>query len=59
VQKLYESGEIDRISNLVNTAVRLYLRKFYGYGKKEQPEIPRKTTTLRAACSLSRILKGQ
>lgn len=35
VQQLYESGEIDRISNLVNTAVRLYLMKHYGYGCKE------------------------
>ncbi|WP_340701057.1 hypothetical protein [Brevibacillus borstelensis] len=35
VQQLYESGEIDRISNLVNTAVRLYLMKHYGYGSKE------------------------
>ncbi|WP_019121121.1 hypothetical protein [Brevibacillus massiliensis] len=35
VQKLYESGEIDRISNLVNTAVRLYLMKHYGFGSKE------------------------
>lgn len=33
--QLYESGEIDRISNLVNTAVRLYLMKHYGYGSKE------------------------
>lgn len=35
VQELHESGEIDRISNLVNTAVRLYLMKHYGYGSKE------------------------
>jgi hypothetical protein len=35
VQQLYEAGEIDRISNLVNTAVRLYLMKHYGYGSKE------------------------
>jgi hypothetical protein len=32
VQELHESGEVDRINNLVNTAVKLYLRKFYGYG---------------------------
>ncbi|ELK39426.1 hypothetical protein D478_24518 [Brevibacillus agri BAB-2500] len=35
VQELHESGEIDRINNLVNTAVKLYLRKFYSYGNNE------------------------
>lgn len=29
VQELHESGEIDRIHNLVNVALKLYLRKFY------------------------------
>lgn len=32
VQELHENGEIDRINNLVNTAVKLYLRKFYHFG---------------------------
>ncbi|MED1641974.1 hypothetical protein P4U99_01925 [Brevibacillus agri] len=32
VKELHEKGGIDRINNLVNTAVKLYLRKFYGYG---------------------------
>lgn len=35
VQELHASGEIDRINNLVNTAVKLYLRKFYSYGNIE------------------------
>lgn len=35
VQELHEKGEIDRINNLVNTAVKLYLRKFYGYGHNQ------------------------
>lgn len=35
VQELYESGEIDRINNLINTAVKLHIRKFYGYGRNE------------------------
>jgi len=35
VQELHDSGEIDRINNLVNTAVKLYLRKFYGYGHNQ------------------------
>ncbi|MFS0555777.1 hypothetical protein [Brevibacillus reuszeri] len=35
VQELHESGEIDRINNLVNTAVKLYLRKYYSYGTNE------------------------
>ncbi|MGO0063853.1 hypothetical protein ACTID9_28290 [Brevibacillus fluminis] len=36
VQELYESGEIDRINNLVNTAVKLHLRKFYGLEVKNR-----------------------
>ncbi|MBE5393589.1 hypothetical protein HT747_00040 [Brevibacillus borstelensis] len=35
VQQLYEAREIDRISNLVNTAVKLYLMKHYNYNSKE------------------------
>jgi|GEM_PF-5848563 len=35
VQELHENGEIDRINNLVNTAVKLYLREFYGYGHNQ------------------------
>ncbi len=59
VQQLYESGRSTGLATWSTRLVRLYLMKHYGYGRKEQPEIPRKTTTLRAACSLSRILKGQ
>ncbi|MCM3593518.1 hypothetical protein M4D58_23120 [Brevibacillus borstelensis] len=35
VQQLYEAGEIDRISNLINTAVKLYLMKHYLYSSTE------------------------
>ncbi|UFJ40374.1 hypothetical protein LOK74_20450 [Brevibacillus humidisoli] len=35
VHQLYETGEIDRISNLVNTAVKLYLMKHYNYNSME------------------------
>lgn len=35
VQELHKKGEIDRINNLVNTAVKMYLRKFYGYGHNQ------------------------
>lgn len=31
IQHLYEKGEIDRISNLINTAIKLYLIKHYRY----------------------------